>query len=181
MRVLVACEFSGRVRDAFIKRGHDATSCDILPTEKPGPHFQCDIREVDITGFDRKIAFPPCTRLCRSGQHWIKRRGLYKEREEAIEFFMWFVEHGFNCIENPVGIMSTLYRKPDQYFQPWQFGHPDNKKTCLWLNGVLPLTDTNNLGGGHDTILAMSQSKDRAKLRSLTYTGVAKAMAEQWG
>lgn len=181
MKVLVACEFSGRVRDAFIARGHDAISCDLLPSETPGPHIQGDIRGVDLSPFDLKIGFPDCTRLCRSGQRWIKERNLYTEQEEAIDFFMWFVEQKFNCIENPIGIMSTKYEKPTQYIQPYQHGHPTTKKTCLWLKGVPPLQPTNIVMPYLSEVHYMAPGPDRAKNRSRTYIGIATAMAHQWG
>lgn len=177
MKVLIACEFSGIVRDAFIDKGHDAWSCDLLPTERPGNHYQCDIRNVLNMKWDLVIAHPPCTDLSVSGARWFKD----KDQQPAIKFFMIFTK--LSCkwaIENPIGIMSTRFRKPDQIIQPWQFGHGETKATCLWLSGLPKLKPTNIVDGREGKIWKMPPSKDRAKLRSLTYTGIAKAMAEQW-
>jgi len=179
MKVLVACEFSGRVRDAFIKRGHDAISCDLLPTESPGPHIQDDIQNVDLSIFDLKIAHPPCTLLCRSGARWWKDR--LQEQEMAIHFFMWCVENGFNAIENPIGIMSTMYRKPDQIIQPWMFGVGETKATCLWLRDVPRLVPTNIVNGRYPAVHYTAPGINRSKIRSVTCQGIADAMAEQWG
>lgn len=151
MRVLVACEESGRVRDAFIRRGHDAVSCDLLPSDQPGPHIQGDVMEVLEDGWDMLIAFPPCTYLSSSGLHWNKRvPGRDELTHEAMLFVLnltgeEFISHGIEkvAIENPVGRISSAYRKPDQIIQPWQFGHPESKTTCLWLKGLPPLTPTN--------------------------------------
>ncbi len=180
MKVLVACEFSGTVRDAFTRLGYDATSCDVLPSEKPGKHLQCDIRTVDTRLFDMLIAHPPCTFLCSAGARWWQGKRI--EQKEAIEFFMWFVAQPIpKAIENPVGLMSTHYRKPDQIIQPWQFGHGETKATCLWLDRLPLLTPTNIVEGREARIHRMSQTKDRWKKRSLTYPGIAAAMAAQWG
>jgi hypothetical protein len=198
MRVLVACEFSGTVRDAFIAAGHDAVSCDLLPTEKPGPHFQCDVLDVLEMGWDLMIAHPPCTYLSVSGLHWNKRR---PEREalthEAMLFVLNLMGEGFVdnpipriALENPIGRINTAYRKPDQIVQPWQFGHPESKATCLWLKGLPKLTPTDVLplpaSGRWANQTPSGQNKlgpspDRWKLRSMTYAGIAAAMAEQWG
>lgn len=183
MKILVACEYSGIVRDAFIKKGHDAMSCDLLPTESVGPHYQGDILEIlPYYGFDMVIAFPPCTHLAVSGARWFKEKKADGRQQQGIDFFMMLTK--LDCkwsIENPIGIMSTHYRKPDQIIQPWQFGHGETKATCLWLNGLPELKPTNIVDGREQKIWKMPPSKDRAKLRSKTYKGVAQAMAEQWG
>lgn len=147
MKVLVACEFSGIVRDAFIARGHDAWSCDLLPTERPGNHFQEDARNILDHNWDLIIAHPPCTDLSVSGARYFEQKKLDGRQNVAIELFMAFANANCEkiCIENPVSIMSTIWRKPDQIIQPWQFGHSESKKTCLWLKGLNPLTPTNIL------------------------------------
>jgi len=182
MRVLVACEFSGVVREAFRKRGHDAWSCDLLPTEIEGKHIINDVKSVLTFGlWDLVIAHPPCTHLSVSGARWFKDK--QKERWEAIQFFMFIAcNHAKKiCIENPISIMSTVYRKPDQIIQPWQFGHGETKATCLWLKGLPKLVPTNIVEGREARIHKMPPSKDRGRLRSITYQGIANAMAEQWG
>lgn len=182
MKVLIACEFSGIVRDAFIKRGHDAISCDLLPTEKPGAHYQGDVFDIINNGFDLMIAHPPCTAICLSGNRWYT--GTLK-RKLAILFVeeLWFSDIPKICIENPVGVLSTesYLGQPTQYIQPWQFGHGETKKTGLWLRSLSPLTAIDIVDGRESRIHKMAPRKDRGKLRSLTYTGIANAMAEQWG
>ena len=180
MKILVACEFSGIVRDAFIAKGHDAVSCDLLPSERPGPHIQGDVRLVG-NDWDMMIAFPPCTYLCVSGAKWFKKRK--KEQESAIEFFFWLLFKPIEkrCIENPIGIMSTRWRKPEQIIQPWMFGHGETKSTCLWLANLPKLVPTNIVSGREQRIHRMAPGPDRAKNRSRTYQGIADAMAEQWG
>lgn len=181
MKLLVACEYSGTVRDAFTAKGWDAWSCDLLPTEKPGQHYQCDVRDVLGLGWDMMIAHPPCTHLAVSGARWFKNKLV--EQAEAINFFMLFArEHRIprTCIENPVCIMSRLYRKPDQIVQPWQFGHGETKATCLWLKGLPKLTPTNIVEGREARVHKMPPGPDRWKQRSLTYSGIAAAMADQW-
>ena len=145
MRILIACEFSGRVRDAFIAKGHEAMSCDLLPTETPGPHYQGDVCDILGDGWDMMIAFPPCTHLASSGARWFTEKRSDGRQRQGIDFFMALADAPIpkKCIENPVGIMSTVYRKPDQIVQPWQFGHPESKATCLWLIG-LPLLEPTN-------------------------------------
>lgn len=174
------CEFSGIVRDAFKAMGHDSVSCDLLPTESPGAHIEGDCRDHDWGDYDLVIAHPPCTHLAASGARWWKDKK--KEQAEALEFVRWLmdlpVEH--ICIENPVGIISTAIRPPDQYIQPWQFGHPETKKTGLWLKNLPKLEPTNIVEGREAKVHRMSPSKDRWKKRSLTYQGIANAMAEQW-
>ncbi len=186
MKILIACEFSGFVRDAFLKKGHDAYSCDLLPTESPvtkGRHYQCDIRYIDITYFDMMIAFPPCTDLSVSGARWFSQKRADGRQQESMNFFMYLVKAPVPkiCIENPVGIMSTYYRKPDQIIQPWQFGHGETKATCLWLKNLPLLKPTNIVEGRENRIHKMSPSPNRGKERSRTFQGIADAMAEQWG
>jgi len=181
MNVLVACEFSGVVRDAFRELGHNAWSCDLLPSDNPDHHLQGDALDLcHKHSWDLIIAHPPCTCLAVSGARWWVSRE--KEQEEAINFFLCFLNKAPKvCIENPVGIMSTRYRKPDQYIQPWQFGHGETKKTGLWLQNLPLLKPTNIVAGREARIHKMPPSKDRGRLRSLTYTGIAAAMADQWG
>lgn len=186
MKVLIACEFSGIVREAFIKQGHDAWSCDLLPSEIPGQHIQGNVLEI-LKRWDLVIAHPPCTHLAVSGARWFNDK--QKEQNQAIDFFMSLVNAPIEkiCIENPVGIMSTHYRKPDQYVQPWQFGHDASKKTGLWLKNLQPLTPTriiikdryaNQTPSGQNKL---GPSDTKWKERSRTYQGIADAMAEQWG
>ncbi len=193
MKVLIACEFSGAVRDAFIRRGHDAISCDLLPAESPGPHYQGDVFDIINNGFNMMIAHPPCTYLCSSGLHWNKRRpGRALETEKAIEFVKALLVAPIDriAIENPIGCLSTRIRKPDQIIQPWMFGHAESKSTCLWLKNLPLLYPTNLLtlppSGRWNNQTASGQNKltpspDRWKERSKTYFGIAEAMAEQWG
>lgn len=182
MRVLVACEFSGTVRDAFHRLGHDVWSCDLLPTEdKAAKHIQGDVLPILDQDWDLMIAHPPCTHLAVSGARWFKEK--QKEQQEAIEFFMALINAPIPkiAVENPISIMSTRYRKPDQIIQPWQFGHGETKATCLWLKGLPKLEPTNVVEGREARIHKMAPSKDRWKKRSVTYQGIADAMAEQWG
>lgn len=181
MRVLIACEFSGIVRDSFIARGHDAMSCDLLPTERPGPHYQGDVRDILNNGWDLVIAHPPCTDIAVSGARWFKEKIANGSQQKSIEFFMLFTKLECNwSIENPIGIMSTVYRKPDQIIQPWMFGHGETKSTCLWLKGLPKLKPTNIVTGRDDRIHRLPPGPDRWKERSRTYQGIADAMAEQW-
>jgi hypothetical protein len=181
MKVLIACEFSGIVREAFAKRGHDAWSCDLLPTEKPGKHIQGDVLEILNSGWDLMLAHPPCTHLAVSGARWFKNKK--SEQQEAICFFAYLLQAPIEkiCIENPIGIMSTLYRKPDQIIQPWQFGHGETKATCLWQKNLPLLKPTNIVSGREAKVHKCPPSPDRWKIRSRTYQGIADAMAEQWG
>lgn len=181
MRVLVACEFSGVVRDAFRARGHDAWSCDLLPSERNGNHVLGDISFVLLRGWDLMIAHPPCTHLAVSGARWFD--GKQREQEQAIAFFMSLANARIEkiCIENPVSIMSTKWRKPDQIIQPWQFGHGEVKATCLWLKNLPPLQPTDVVEGRMPRVHHASPGPDRWKERSRTLPGIAKAMAEQWG
>jgi len=180
MKVLIACEFSGIVRDAFIERGHDAMSCDILPTESPGPHYQGDVMDIINDGWDLMIAHPPCTHLAVSGARWFKDKQV--EQREAVHFFMHLVNAPIEkiAIENPICIMSTLYRKPDQIIQPWQHGHGETKSTCLWLKNLPNLEPTNIVEGRETKIHKMPPGPDRWKKRSITYQGIADCMAATW-
>ena len=185
MNVLVACEFSGIVRDAFRSRGHDAYSCDLLDTESEDKkyHIKGDILEWCDSNWvwALMIAFPPCTHLAVSGARWFKDK--QKEQQDAILFFMELVDSPIErvAIENPIGIMSTRYRKPDQIIQPWQFGHGETKATCLWLKNLPKLLPTNIVDGREGRVWKEPPSKDRWKKRSRTYQGIADAMAIQWG
>ena len=183
-RVLVACEFSATVRDAFRRRGHDAWSCDLLPCEgDPAFHLQQDVREVLDLGWDLLIGHPPCNHLAVSGARWFKEKRRDGRQQTAVEFFMALADAPIPriAIENPICIMSTKWRKPDQIVQPWQFGHGETKATCLWLKGLPKLEPTNIVEGREARIHRMAPGPDRWKLRSKTYQGLAAAMAEQWG
>lgn len=183
MRVLIACEYSGVVRDAFAALGHDAMSCDLLPTDAPGNHYQGDVRDVIDGCWDLMIAHPPCTHLSVSGAKHFAEKRIDGRQQSAISFFMMLIKSDIPMIavENPVCIMSSLYRKPDQIIQPWQFGHGETKSTCLWLKGLPILQATNIVEGRSDRIHKMPPSPDRWKERSKTYQGIANAMANQWG
>lgn len=213
MRVLIACEYSGTVRDAFIRAGHDAISCDLLESDAPGPHYQGDVRDIIGEPWDAVIAFPDCTYLCGSGWHWVARgrieedgRPRMEHVKEALEFARMFIDGPETAhipkraVENPIGRLSTLVRKPDQIIQPWQFGDDASKATCLWLTGLpwlvaLPEEQqaqprlvtsagkivkrwANQTDSGQNVL---PPSPDRWKLRSTTYQGIADAMAAQWG
>ena len=196
MKVLIACEYSGRVRDAFIKNGHDAMSCDLLPTDSPGPHYQGDVTDIINDGWDLMIAHPPCTYLSVSGMHWTTR-GLRdpKLTEDALEFVRLLLAAPIEriALENPISVISSRIRKPDQIITPYQFGHDASKKTCLWLKNLPLLTPTdiieprivdgkrrwgNQTDSGQNKL---APSADRWKIRSATYEGIATAMADQWG
>jgi hypothetical protein len=196
MRVLVACEYSGTVRDAFIAKGHEAVSCDLLPTDKPGPHYQGDVQDIIKDGWDLMIAHPPCTYLSVSGMHWTSR-GLRDPQltEDALSFVRLLLGAPIKriALENPVSVISSRIRKPDQIINPWQFGHDASKKTCLWLKELPLLKPTqiveprmvngkarwgNQTNSGQNRL---GPSEDRWKIRSETYVGIANAMAEQWG
>jgi len=183
MRVLIGCEFSGIVRDAFIRRGHEAMSCDLLPTESEGPHYQGDIRDVLDYPWDLAVFHPPCTHLSVSGARHFEAKRMDGRQQSAVSFFMSLAKADIPriAIENPVCIMSSLWRKPDQVIQPWQFGHGETKATCLWLKGLPLIIPTNIVEGRDNRIHRMPPSEERGKERSRTYTGVAEAMAEQWG
>lgn len=204
MKVLVACEYSGRVRDAFIRGGHDAMSCDLVPTDAPGPHYQGDVMDIINDGWDLLIAFPPCTYLTLTGNKWFKPEFAdrfperHQQRKDAVNFFMKIATMPIPkiAIENPIGVMSRIYRKPDQIIQPWQFGFPTTKATCLWLKGLPTLKPTNIVDKGevvisksgnrmskwyYETSKLPLKNGARAKARSVTFQGVADAMADQWG
>jgi len=181
MKILIACEFSGIIREAFKNKGHDAWSCDLLPTDIKGCHIQKDVLQILDYEWDMMIAHPPCTHLAVSGARWFKLK--LQEQKEAIQFVkkLIFCDIEKICIENPISIISTKIRKPDQIIQPWQFGHGETKATCLWLKNLPKLKPTNIVSGREQKIWKMSPSKDRSKLRSITYQGIADAMASQWG
>ena len=205
MRVLVACECSGRVRDAFIAQGHDAMSCDLQPTEAPGPHYQGDVFDVINDGWDMMIAHPPCTHLAVSGAAWFEKKRADGRQQEGIDLFMRFTKATIPrvCIENPVCIMSTIWREPDQIIQPYYFGDEAQKTTCLWLKNLptlrhFPEDDLFNqkthVGRGEMTEYANGDIRptwfnearslppdERSKVRSQTFPGVAQAFAGQWG
>lgn len=181
MRILIACEYSGTVRDAFIRAGHDAMSCDLLPTDVPGPHYQGDVFDIIGHGWDMMIAHPPCTHLAVSGaRHFHKKQ---KEQAEALEFVRRLMDAPVEriALENPISIISSRIRKPDQIIQPWQFGHGETKATCLWLKNLPKLTPTQVVEGREQRIWKLPPTKDRWKIRSKTFQGIADAMAEQWG
>jgi hypothetical protein len=195
MKVLVACEYSGTVRDAFRARGHYALSCDLLPTDAPGPHYQGDVRDILGDDWDLMIAHPPCTYLCSSGLHWNKRvLGRAQMTEDALDFVRLLLDAPIPriALENPIGCIGTRIRKADQTIQPWQFGHDASKATCLWLKNLPLLTPTavvepriangkkrwaNQTDSGQNRL---PPSDDRWKIRSETYAGIAAAMADQW-
>lgn len=181
MKILVACEFSGIIRDAFAKYGHNAWSCDLLPTEKPGKHLQCDVLTILDQDWDLMIAHPPCTYLAISGARWFKQR--QKEQELALEFVNLLLSANIHriALENPIGVISTKIRKPDQIIQPWQFGHGETKATCLWLKNLPLLKPVNIVDGRKPRIHFEPPSKERWKNRSRTFEGIANAMANQWG
>lgn len=196
MKVLIACEYSGTVRDAFIAAGHDAVSCDLLPTDVPGPHYMGDVNDIINDGWDLMIAHPPCTYLSVSGMHWTAR-GLRDPQltEDALDFVRLLMAAPIDkiAIENPISVISSRIRKPDQIINPWQFGHDASKRTCLWLKNLPLLRPTdivaprivngkkrwaNQTDSGQNRL---PPSDDRWKIRSETYAGIAKAMADQWG
>lgn len=182
MNVLIACEFSGIVREAFKDRGHNAWSCDLLPTEIPGQHIIGDVLNCfHGHNWDLMIAHPPCTHLAVSGARWFKDKQA--EQSRALDFVRLLMNAPIDkiCIENPISIISTRIRKPDQIIQPWQFGHGETKTTCLWLKNLPRLIPTDIVEGRENKVHRMPPSADRWKNRSRTYTGIAKAMAEQWG
>ena len=180
--MLVACEFTGTVREAFRKLGADALSCDLLDTEIPGAHYQGDVRDLLRDGlWHLMIAHPPCTHLAVSGARWFGKKQA--EQAAALDFVRCLLDAPVPhiAIENPVSVISSKIRKPDQVIQPWQFGHGETKATCLWLRNLSPLTPTNVVDGRDARIHKMPPSADRWKLRSRTYQGIADAMAQQWG
>jgi site-specific DNA-cytosine methylase len=178
--VLVACEYSGRVRDAFTALGWDAWSCDLLPTDSPGNHHLGPVEEILHRGWDLMIAHPPCTHLAVSGARWFKDK--QQEQEQALAFVRLLLDAPIQhiALENPVSVISSRIRKPSQIIQPWQFGHGETKATCLWLKNLPLLTPTNIVEGREAKVHRMSPGPDRWKERSRTYTGIASAMANQW-
>lgn len=183
MNILVACEFSGRVREAFRSHGHFAMSCDLLDTEIPGPHHIGDVEQLLSDSWDMwdlMVAHPPCTHLAVSGARWFKDK--QQEQQEALAFVQRLLDAPVPriALENPISIISTRIRKPDQIIQPWQFGHPETKATCLWLKNLPPLQPTNIVEGRENKVHRMPPGPDRWKDRSRTYQGIADAMAEQW-
>ena len=193
MKVLVGCESSGVVRDAFIKLGHEAMSCDLLDTESPGPHYKGDLFDVIDYPWDLAIFHPPCTHLSVSGSKHFAQKKMDGRQQQGVSFFMRIVRQSKHipmvAIENPVCIMSSLYRKPDQIIQPYHFGHTEQKTTCLWLKGLPKLTPTNDV---HQQMMALPKNQrerlhylppgpDRWRERSKTYQGFADAFASQWG
>ncbi len=181
LRVLVACEFSGQVRDAFASLGHDAWSCDLLPSERPGQHFQGDCRDHLDKAWDILICHPSCRRLAVSGARWFS---LYRqEQEESLDFVRHLLAAPVRriALENPISVISSRIRKPDQIIQPWQYGHGETKATCLWLKGLPLLQPTQIVAGREPRIHKMPPGPDRWKERSRTLPGIAAAMAAQWG
>lgn len=181
MRVLVGCEFSGVVRDAFNALGHDAWSCDVLPSERPGSHLLCDVRDVLDAGWDLMVAHPPCTHLAVSGARWFKDKK--DEQAHGLGFVLQLARAPIEriAIENPISILSSTWRKPDQIIQPWEYGHGETKATCLWLRGLPRLKPTKVVEGREERVWKMGPSEDRWKERSRTLQGIAEAMASQWG
>jgi site-specific DNA-cytosine methylase len=180
LKVLVACEYSGTVRDAFAALGHDATSCDLLPSEKPGKHYKGDVFDIIGDGWDLMVAHPPCTHLAVSGSRWFPMK--QKEQAEALDFVRRLLDAPIQYIalENPVSVISTKIRKPTQCVQPWMFGHGETKATCLWLKGLPLLVPTNIVDGREQRVWKMPPGPNRWKERSRTYQGIADAMAAQW-
>ena len=195
MKILVACEFSGTVRDAFIKNGHDAMSCDLEPTEVPGPHYQGNVMDVINQDWDLMIAFPPCTHLAVSGaRHFVTKQSDGRQKQ-GIQFFLQMATAKIPriAIENPIGIMSNLYKQPTQIIQPWEYGHNTTKATCLWLKGLPMLKPTNIVDKGEVVTFksgkrmskwyadsGKNSPKEREKMRNKTFQGIADAMANQW-
>lgn len=198
MRVLVACEYSGAVRDEFIKLGHDAMSCDLLPTDVPGPHYEGDVFDIINDGWDLMIAFPPCTHLALSGSQWFEAKRKDGRQQDAIEFVRRLMLAPIDkiAIENPMGVIPTFIRPYDQVIQPYEFGDPFQKTTCLWLKNLPKLRPTNIVGKGEFKEFvskkgikkkqplwyyeALTSKEETWKLRSKTFIGIAKAMADQW-
>jgi len=181
MKVLVACEYSGRVRDAFIAQGHDAISCDLLPTDVAGPHYQGNVEDILSDGYDLMVAHPPCTHLAVSGSRHFWRKE--KEQKEALDFVRLLMDAPIDrwCIENPVSVISSAIRQPDCIIQPWEHGHGECKTTCLWLKNLPKLKPSNIVEGREQKVHMLPPSPNRWKIRSTTYEGVALAMGQQWG
>jgi hypothetical protein len=180
LKILIGCEFSGIVRDAFIAKGHDACSCDLLDTERPGPHIKGNLLDILEQGWDMAIFHPPCTHLAVSGAAWFKNKQV--EQKEALEFVKTLMDCNIPkwALENPISIISTRIRKPDQIIQPWMFGHGETKATCLWLKNLPKLIPTNVVEGREQKCHKMGPSPERWKNRSRTFQGIAQAMSEQW-
>ena len=189
MKILVACEYSGRVRDAFRALGHDALSCDLEPTDAPGPHYQGNMFDIIHDGWDLLVAFPPCTHLAVSGAKHFPQKRADGRQQQGIDFFMACINAPIPriCVENPVGIMSGLYSEPTQIIQPWMFGDEAQKTTCLWLKNLPTLKATKIVGKGEFVEFDSGKrhpawySNADAKTRSTTFPGIALAMAKQWG
>lgn len=185
MRVLIACEYSGVVRDAFSRLGHEAMSCDLLPSEAPGDHYEGDVFDVIGYPWDLMIAHPPCTDLSVSGARHFEQKRRTGRQQASVAFFMEMQRRSahipMTATENPVCIMSSLWRKPDQIIQPWEYGHGETKATCLWLKGLPLLVPTDVVDGRENRVHRMPPGPDRWKERSRTYKGIAEAMASQWG
>jgi site-specific DNA-cytosine methylase len=196
MKVLIACEFSGTVRDAFLKLGHDAWSCDLEPTQTEGNHHQGDMFNIINDGWDLIIAHPPCTHLAVSGARHFEKKRADGRQQQGIDFFMRVanIDVPKLAVENPIGIMSTLYRKPEQIIQPYEYGHGTTKATCLWLKGLPLLKPTNIVDKGEVVTFASGKrmskwfyessqlpTKERERMRNKTFQGIADAMADQWG
>ena len=189
MKILIACEYSGIVREAFKAKGHNAWSCDLLPTDIPGQHIQGNVLDILEQGWDMMIAHPPCTHLAISGAAWFKYKKV--EQIQALRFVRYLLECNISkiCLENPVSVISTYISKPTQIIQPYMFGHKEQKKTCLWLKGLPKLIETKNVKdemiklprNKRERLYYLPSSKDRWKERSRTFQGIAEAMAEQWG
>ena len=183
MRCLIACEYSGVVRDAFLARGHDAISCDLLPTDVPGPHYQGDVFDIINDGFDLMIAHPPCTDLSVSGARHFAAKIADGRQQAALDFVQRLLDANIPriALENPISVISSKIRKPDQIIQPWQFGHGETKATCLWLKNLPKLVPTDIVDGREARVHRMPPGPNRWKERSRTFTGIGAAMADQWG
>ena len=179
----MACEYSGIVRDAFRARGHDALSCDLLPTDRPGPHYQGDVRDILDDGWHLMVAHPPCTDLAVSGARHFAAKIADGRQQRALDFVRLLLNAPVPkiALENPISVISSKIRKPDQIIQPWQFGHGETKATCLWLKGLPLLTPTDVVEGREQRVWRLPPSADRWKIRSTTFQGIADAMAAQWG
>ena len=184
MKWLIGCEESGELRDALIAQGHEAMSCDLLPTRKPGPHYQGDVRDVLFYPWDGFFFHAPCTHICVSGAKHFAAKRMDGRQQAAVSFFLEMWQHvlriGRGGAEQPIGILSSLWRKPDQIIQPWQFGHGETKATCLWLHNLPPLVPTQIVDGREQRVWRMPPGPDRARDRAKTYSGIASAMASQW-
>ncbi len=184
MKVLVACKYSGTVRDEFTALGFDAWSCDFEPQETKGNHIQADVTTILNNGWDLMIAHPPCERLCVSGARWkYEKDGWVEEQKEAISLVRALLNAPIKhiALENPIGIISSIIREPDQIIQPWCYGHGETKATCLWLKNLPLLRPTNIVNGRETRVHSLPPSPERKKLRAWKYKGIAKAMANQWG